>query len=137
MPLSLRSESFECWPCLKEGGTVRGIQKYYLPEIEKERDSNVRPSDDPLLTVSDLALKMKRPKSTIYYWSSRLEGFPKITAGRGILFRLRDVLEYFEAQAQKKKPSCDPVVEELKKRTLDRSLKIKCVGHARFLKKEK
>ncbi len=94
-------------------------------------------SGDALLNVVELAGVLKRPKSTIYYWSSQLPGFPKIVVGRGVLFRVQDVLDFFAEKERCNSSPCNPAIEELKRRILSRSLKTKGAGRVRFSRKEK
>ena len=52
-----------------------------------------------LLTVEELAIHLKVPTSTIYYWTSRKE-IPVIPTGRHLRFNLDEVINHFKNKSQ-------------------------------------
>jgi excisionase family DNA binding protein len=53
---------------------------------------------DELLTVDELAEKLKVPKQTLYAWRSKGVGPPGFLVGRHVRYRLVDVEEWLDAR---------------------------------------
>ncbi len=58
-----------------------------------------------LLTLDELAVSLKVPKQTIYYWVSRKQ-VPYLKVGRHLRFRHEDVMRHFEAKTVEHQPPC-------------------------------
>ena len=66
----------------------------------KKQQTEVRPMPERLWTVQDTAEFLGIPVSTLYYWSYRGEGGPRIyRVGRNLRYDPADVLAWLEQQA--------------------------------------
>jgi excisionase family DNA binding protein len=61
--------------------------------------------DSNLLTLDELAMSLKVPKQTIYYWVCRKQ-VPYLKVGRHLRFRHDDVLRHFTEKTAESQPAC-------------------------------
>jgi excisionase family DNA binding protein len=76
-----------------------------------------------LCTPKELALLLKVPEKTIYYWVSRKD-IPYIKIGRHLRFKAHLVLQAFEAKTEESRRRCFDLPFQVSNRSLG-SLKIR------------
>ncbi len=83
-----------------------------------------------LLSVTEIADRLKVPKKTIYNWVSQHSDFPSIKVGRHRRFIFQEVLDYFRQKTLETKP-CFVTPTSIKDTSSKRrSLKIRATGLA-------
>ena len=88
-----------------------------------------------LLTVFELAEKLRVTKNTIYYWSNRNE-IPYLKIGKHLRFVFEDVLRSFRDRMQPELPACKAKPSRIKPSLRSGSLKTEDASHVDLLKKE-
>jgi DNA-binding transcriptional MerR regulator len=69
-----------------------------IREVLTERRRTVM---DELLTTNEVSARLKRSPETLRYWRARGTGPRSFRAGRGVLYREEDVVEWLGEQYQR------------------------------------
>lgn len=98
-------------------------------------DDRAEVAEPDLLTVEQIAIKLQRSVSTIYYFTSRGE-IPFEKHGRSLRFDYEKVREHFRQKSEEARKVCQVIPIQVEPRPRKRSLTSRTVGCVDSRKKE-